>query len=424
MNLKNIQWLFLIILFGSCSHREFFPPTDFIRFYGTGQDETGHSIIQTFDGDFVVVGWADSTRDNPDGFIMKTDPGGNLLWRNWIGWPESEESLGAGYELQNGDIITMGQTNRLGNNDFFYAKINPAGDTLETRIYGNSPLDEHFNEAISLPGGRYLLYGEILSDGYYKIRVIMIDEMGKLLTEKEFGIPEQSEMHAYGLSVMEDGSLTLVGSVRDKATVREHSWFMRLSANCDSLASRYLDLKFDQLPDSLGNPGNPVEDFVSSVSQNKDGSLSIFGRANMDDQDSDKEIFYLRTDLGGQILYGPKVIPGGHKAENLGSNNALPVRPDEFLLFGTTGSVGNGGDDFKVTWFTFDPIREEICYENITILGGQRDELPRGLILLPHGSDSPSEMLITGDSKSFGRTDSDLFLLRTQLVRPNPGHCE
>lgn len=95
---------------------------------GSGWDE-GHSIRQTIDSGYVLVGFTGEAFA-ADGFLVKTDNSGNILWTKVIGSTEND-FLGSIDNTYDNGYITVGSTyaNDPGQSDVWLIKIEP--DTLQ-----------------------------------------------------------------------------------------------------------------------------------------------------------------------------------------------------------------------------------------------------------------------------------------------------
>lgn len=102
-----------------------------------------YRVIQDSTGDFVAVGQSfDAVGQTLEGFAMKTDSIGQLLWEKVYGEPGGNESFFDIYPLANDRYSVTGNIYR----PFTYIDIsllilNNSGDTVWTRAYGGSSIE-------------------------------------------------------------------------------------------------------------------------------------------------------------------------------------------------------------------------------------------------------------------------------------------
>jgi outer membrane protein OmpA-like peptidoglycan-associated protein len=85
--------------------------------FGGSRSEGANAVITTFEGDALVVGTVSSSNQDVqltygkfDGWILKVDPRGNLIWERACGGSEKDEFFAVA-EAPSGDYITVGYSN-------------------------------------------------------------------------------------------------------------------------------------------------------------------------------------------------------------------------------------------------------------------------------------------------------------------------
>lgn len=143
---------------------------------GTGGDDHGFGITTDVDGNVYVTGYFDGAGDfdpgtgsytlasngNRDIFILKLNPGGNLVWAKSIGGVFDDEGKGIAID-GNGDVLICGFFRDLvdfdvtgtifnsvgtGLNDAFVLKLNSSGGFVWVKTYGGT--DDESATAISI----------------------------------------------------------------------------------------------------------------------------------------------------------------------------------------------------------------------------------------------------------------------------------
>jgi len=169
--------------------------TTWTRTYGGGDRDEGHSLQQTADGGYIIVGYNDPwgtaimdvylvkidaqggvlwTRAGKSDYwetsdtqvrIYKTDANGDTLWTRTYGGSAWDEAYSV-QQTTDGGYIVAGYTESFGagNQDFYLLKTDADGDTLWTRTYGGSGRDEGRSVHQTTDGG-YIIAGYSWSFG-------------------------------------------------------------------------------------------------------------------------------------------------------------------------------------------------------------------------------------------------------------------
>lgn len=132
---------------------------------------------------------------------IKTDANGDFQWRRYFGGMDNDRSYGV-VETDNGDFLMVGNsesidfdiTNPIGSYDFWAVRINDMGDLIWAKNYGGTDIDIAYGITKS-QDGNYFIYGDTRSidvdvtnakgnaDGW----VIKINDAGELLWQKTYG---------------------------------------------------------------------------------------------------------------------------------------------------------------------------------------------------------------------------------------------
>lgn len=110
--------------------------------YGGSDEENGQDIIQTSDGGYLVGGGTFSFGAGDfDGYLLKTDSSGDLIWSKTYGRDLEDWIVSLSKAGDNNYIITGGSRTFNGSVatfDSYSMKLNSSGDTIWTRYYGDS----------------------------------------------------------------------------------------------------------------------------------------------------------------------------------------------------------------------------------------------------------------------------------------------
>ena len=206
--------------------------TVWTRTYGGTGGEVGHSVRQTSDGGYILTGLTLSF-GGPEGdvYLMKTNASGDTLWTRTYGGTRIEE----GYSVRqttDGGYIVAGYTNSFGgarNSDAYLIKTNASGDTLWTRIYGATDYDVAGSVQQTSDGG-YIVAGWADSD-YPDVWLIKTNASGDSLWTKNYGASEPD----YGYSVQQttDGGYIITGCANLLYLTQSSVYLIKTDANGD-----------------------------------------------------------------------------------------------------------------------------------------------------------------------------------------------
>ena len=195
------------------------------KIYGGSGDDHGHSVIQTEDKGFILVGYTSSkdgdidsnaayddilqNGDPHDKWIIKIDQFGNIIWQNVYGFKGHDHAYSiiptrdGGYFLNGFLDVTasegagnynVGSKKHHGVGEFWCHKIDNNGNLQWRKYYGGSNNDRSY-DAIETEGGDFLIIGTSESldvdisnpKGSYDIWTILINSYGEMIWEKSFG---------------------------------------------------------------------------------------------------------------------------------------------------------------------------------------------------------------------------------------------
>ncbi|MFH1321669.1 MAG: T9SS type A sorting domain-containing protein [Bacteroidota bacterium] len=128
--------------------------------YGAGGLELGYSVLQTADGGYIVVGERGNLGGaSRDVYLIKTDSIGNVIWSKTYGGTDYD----GGYtikETNDGGYIVSGYTTSFGSGDkdIYLIKTDVNGDTLWTKVLGDS-IDDSGSAQQTIDGG-YIIAGQ------------------------------------------------------------------------------------------------------------------------------------------------------------------------------------------------------------------------------------------------------------------------
>jgi hypothetical protein len=165
------------------------------------------------DGYYITGTYTPFGSENVDVLLMKIDTQGNLLWTKLFGG----ESRDVGYSVAStadGGCIIAGVTDSYdaGRGDIYIIRVNSLGDTLWTRVFGSVFYDEAYS-IIAATDGIYVVAGNTssISKSDRDYLIMKINTKGEIVFIKTYGAPALWE-NAYCIAQAPDGGYVMAGS--------------------------------------------------------------------------------------------------------------------------------------------------------------------------------------------------------------------
>lgn len=186
----------------------------FAYLYGDGHNEFVNNMV-FFDNTYLIVcgDQTDTLTGNTNGFIMKTDTAGNLIWFKSYGNGISNEDFYGLTLLQNGDIAVTGfVTGAIGSgNDVLTVIYNQDGDFIQEIVFGDNT-NEYGMSLIELPSGDLIISGDKeISATVYNPFYARVTREENIVFNQAFGIDENSGCKSMLLN--NNGNLVFSGEV-------------------------------------------------------------------------------------------------------------------------------------------------------------------------------------------------------------------
>lgn len=108
-------------------------------------DESGYYVRQTADYCYITVEGCSGSTDGSALWLVKYDSSGSPIWRRWFG-PYIPPEAGWGYcveQISDESYILIGKKQEIDSQtDIWLIKTDSLGDTLWTKLYGSSSINE------------------------------------------------------------------------------------------------------------------------------------------------------------------------------------------------------------------------------------------------------------------------------------------
>lgn len=157
--------------------------------YGGTSSDQGTCVQQTTDNGYIITGGSFSFGNGSnDVYLIKTDTNGDTLWAKTYGGNDWDIGISV-IQTYDGGFIISGQTSSFGNgsSDVYLIRTNDIGDTLWTKTFGGTQ-DEAGNSIIENTDGSFIIVGSTLSftTGFSAAYIIKVDPNGNLIWAKSY----------------------------------------------------------------------------------------------------------------------------------------------------------------------------------------------------------------------------------------------
>jgi|GEM_PF-351621 len=247
-----------------------------------------HSVQQTFDGGYVVAGYAYSNDDDVSGnhgladyWIVKLNSVGGIDWQKCLGGSAHEQAHSIQQTLDGGYIVAGGSSSNDGDvfgnhggNDYWVVKLNSVGDIDWQKCLGGSNNDTAYSIQQTSDGG-YVVAGYTLSNDYdvsgnhgdADFWIVKLDSVGVIDWQKCLG--GSSEEYARSIQQTSDGGYIITGETR--------SINGDVSGNHGDVDFWLVKLEPDGTLDWQKCLGGTNSDYPRSVQQTSDGGYIVAG---------------------------------------------------------------------------------------------------------------------------------------------------
>jgi hypothetical protein len=300
------------------------------RAYGGPSLDFGHSVCETGGGDYVVAGYTMSYGAGlEDVYLLKVAPDGDTVWTRTYGGAGLDEARGVCF-TGDGYIVAAGQTESCGagQSDVYVLKVDAAGDTVWTRVFGGT--DSDWAESVcEMADGAYGISGTTGSFGTTRdAYLVKVDAGGNLLWEDNYGSEDQY-MGDYGAGAiaLADTGIVATGWRTDQF-------------RGDPLQASFLRVDGSGVQESNRKYVEPYYEYGSSICETADSGFILCG-ANKNVSTHRNDLFLVKRVQGSGWVWDQTL---GGDGSDWGCS-IVEVQPGEYLVAGYTGSWGSGSFD-------------------------------------------------------------------------------
>lgn len=266
--------------------------------YGGKKEDNGVAISETSDGGYILYANTQSLDGDvgclhgtfsPDGWILKLDGNGNIIWKNCLGGTGNDtkynEGLGSVHQTPDGGYIISGFTysndgdvkDYKGGMDAWIVKLTPSGAISWAKTYGGAGNDIA-HSIIPVATGGYIFVGYTTSNthdviglkGQTDVWMVRLNDTGKIVWQKCIGGTGHDD--ARSIIPTGDGGYAFIGQTSSKDGDIKYDksgigklWMVKTDTLGEVLWER-----------TVGGPGN---ERPSSLVERANGDIVVVGNA-------------------------------------------------------------------------------------------------------------------------------------------------
>ena len=300
------------------------------RAYGGASLDYGHSVCETDGGDYIVAGYTMSYgAGGEDAYLLRVDSDGDTVWTRTYGGTDLDDAKGVCF-TGDGYIIAAGQTESFGSgqSDVYILKIDAAGDTVWTRAFGGADSDWAVS-VCELADGAYGVSGTTGSFSTTRdIYLLKVDTGGNLVWGDNYGSEDQY-MGDYGTGAiaLADSGIAATGWRTDQ--------FLG-----DPLQTAFLRVYGTGVQQSYRKYSDPYMEYGSSICETADNGFLLCG-ADKDASTHRNDLFLVKRIQGSGWVWDQTL---GGDGSDWGCS-IVEIQPGEYIVAGYTESWGSGAFD-------------------------------------------------------------------------------
>jgi len=280
------------------------PVIDWSRNYGGNLKDECYDAHQTSDGGYIMIGRSNSFGAGEfDGWLVKTDADGTIAWEKTFGDTYIDEANKV-KETSDGGFIVAGMSTAFGwAGEGWLLRTDAEGNIIWNKGY--HPIDgsvqsawDYIYDVVETSDGGFVFAGNA-PDVMYSTQAWIgkVDSDGNLLWDHGYGDIYWERI--FSLEPTSDGGFIGVGDrhwTYDDITFKHDGWLLKFDQNGDTLWTKHF--------------GDVNHDIFRSVKPSADGGYIIAGERE-DAEVSGFRGWVVKTDAGGNTEWNQTFAPGG-----------------------------------------------------------------------------------------------------------------
>jgi uncharacterized delta-60 repeat protein len=298
--------------------------------YGGKKRDSANAVVETTDGNIVVVGNSMSYSEDGDSdvFVLKLNQQGKVLWKHTYGGSENE--VGNGVDaIANGGVIIAGLTESYGqgNEDVYFLKLNANGKVLAESAIGGSG-DDYASAIARTNDGNYVLGGasESFGDNGFDFYYIKLSPSGALLWEKTLG-GENDDIIYDLVSAGGKGDFAFAGMTKSYGSKHKDLTVLKMNKDGNNYWHKIFGFK--------------SKEYANSLVTTKDGGFVVAGTTKSFGMGK-YDFYIIRLNNRGNLIWANVY---GNEERDI-AHGVTQLNNGQFIVVGQTDSYGKGSDDF------------------------------------------------------------------------------
>ncbi len=365
--------------------------TSWTRTFGGSSADGVQAMQQTSDGGFILAGYTFSFGHGyANGYLVRTDSAGNLIWSNAYGGAGWEYLLAVA-ETTDGGFVAAGYTTSTGAGgmDMYLLRVDAQGNLLWERTFGGAGIDVAQGVAVDAQGDLVLVgYTNSSGAGENDVFIVKTDAEGNELWRQIHG-GEESDA-AMDVLVDSQGNYLVAGASGSFEAENRDVYVLKLSAEGNIFWEELYGHHGDFLSYEWGN----------TIIETRDGGYAVAGNSNAALGGSTGELmnmYLVRIDALGNLLW--EEFAGRGQFYDYG-NAVVELPGGDFLVAGTSKTRSNNNEIYIAR------INAQGAAQDGSTFGDFGSEWGSAITLTPSG-----EIVLTGQTNSFGAGSFDAWLL-------------
>ncbi len=250
--------------------------SEWTRTFGAEAYDNGMSVRQTADGGYIVL--ADTYSygaGSSDFWLIKTNSSGISSWTKTFGGTDTERSHSV-RQTSDGGYIVVGDTESYGSGDYdvWLVKTDSGGESEWTRTFGGA-FEDCGCSVQQIDDGGYIVagYTESFGAGNFDVWLIRTDDNGDTVWSKTVGGDNLDQGRSVDLTT--DGGFIIAGTTYDYYAGEYNIYLIKLSS--ETSVSQPQSGTLAESPDIriYPNPFNHVTTISYDVPSGTDGAVSL-----------------------------------------------------------------------------------------------------------------------------------------------------
>ncbi len=282
------------------------PDTLWTASWDGGNHDQAYSVQQTSDGGYILVGRSNASNDQPAyyAWLIKTDANGVMEWDMTYGDTYIDEAYVV-KETSDGGFIIGGMSTAYGwAGEGWLIRTDSNGNIIWDNGFhaeGSTTADwDYIFDVIETDDGGFIACGYCGMSGYsYLGWVLKVDSQGDIVWNNTFGTQYWDRF--YSIANADDGGYYLAGytHVEYNGVIKNDGWLMKVDAVGDSLWSQ--------------SYGYPDHDMFRDMTVTDDGYIYLAGETELDGN-SGYNAWLVKTDLTGELIWEQTYGSGAFEA--------------------------------------------------------------------------------------------------------------